>query len=94
MVRKMFGIVSFVVVFLGIRAFNFYDDKKEVKSKLVEICATDGECKAAVDAHFDDCWSKSSSLTGPRLSMEVDANGLVQCLNGASGVEYFENQKP
>lgn len=93
MARKMFSVVAFVVVFLGFRAYNFYSDKSDVRAQLEAICEEDGKCKETVAAHFDDCWSQNSSLTGRRATMKVNGSGVVQCLNTAAGAPYFEYEE-
>jgi hypothetical protein len=89
MARKIMGAVVVIALIVGYRAYNFNKAKAEIRGTLEGLCAEDSRCKEAVATHFEECWKENASAGNRRRGMSVDGSGVVQCINGASGVDYF-----
>jgi hypothetical protein len=91
--QKILGGVGSVIVIAGIYfGFSFMgkaNTAKEVKDKLMGICAEDKDCVAAVNTHFDDCFDTNYALGGRRRSGGLNGEKFTSCLNQKAGKDYF-----
>jgi len=84
---RLAGALVGVVAILGLRLYGRTSAHDDVKARLVALCASDAECLADVQKHYDACF-ESAYGTGDRRS-RVDVDALVRCVNSRSGVPYF-----
>lgn len=78
-----------VIAIVGMKVYNKDSTHNDVQARLVELCAGDGPCQAAVETHFDSCFEKSYQMGGRRQSSKLDVNALVKCVNSRAGEDYF-----
>jgi hypothetical protein len=95
---RLAGALIGVLAILGLRLYGKASAHDDVKARLVELCATDAECLADVQKHYDACFESAYGAGGRRASSRVDVDALVRCVNSRSGVPYFavyqEEKKP
>jgi hypothetical protein len=87
--NRLLGALVTIALIFGIRHYNKHSAAKEVKTKLVSLCAGDAECIASVEANFDACFEDAFSIASRREDAQRVAQSLVSCLNKRSGEEYF-----
>jgi hypothetical protein len=87
--RKLAAALVGVVAVLGLRFYNKASAHDDVRGRLVQLCAEDAECLAAVGQHYEACFDASYKMGGRRTSSRLDQNALVRCVNTKSGVPYF-----
>jgi hypothetical protein len=87
--KKLAAAVVSVVAIVGMKFYNKASAHDDVQGRLVQLCAGDAECAAAVGEHYEACFDASYKMGGRRTSSRLDVNALVQCVNTKSGVPYF-----
>jgi hypothetical protein len=87
--RKLAAALVGVVAILGMKFYNKASAHDDVQGRLVQLCAGDTECVAAVGQHYEACFDASYKMGGRRTSSRLDLNALVKCVNTKSGVPYF-----
>jgi len=87
--RKVAGALVGVVLVLGMKFYNKASAHDDVQGRLVQLCAGDTECVAAVGQHYEACFDASYKMGGRRTSSRLDLDALVRCVNTKSGVPYF-----
>ena len=87
--KRLAGALVAVVAIVGMKFYNKASAHDDVKARLVELCAGDDACQAAVRTHYDACFEASFKLGGRRQSSQLDAGALVKCVNSRAGEDYF-----
>jgi hypothetical protein len=87
--RRLAGAIVAIVAIVGMKFYNKASAHDDVQARLIELCAGDGECQAAVRTHYDACFDAAYKMGGKRQSSKLDANALVKCVNTKAGEEYF-----
>ena len=87
--KKVAGALVGVVLVLGMKFYNKASAHDDVQGRLVQLCAGDTECVAAVSQHYEACFDASYKMGGRRSSSKLDVDGLVACVNEAAGEPYF-----
>jgi hypothetical protein len=87
--KRLAGALLGVVAILGMKFYSKASAHDDVKARLVALCATDAECVADVQKHYDACFDSSYKMGGRRTSARLDVDALVRCVNTRSGVPYF-----
>jgi hypothetical protein len=87
--RRLAGAVVAVVAILGMKFYNKASTHDDVKARLVELCAGDDACQAAVRQHYEACFEASYKLGGRHQSSQLDTPALVKCVNSRAGEDYF-----
>jgi hypothetical protein len=78
-----------IPVVAGLFAWQTYDRAKEAKSTkatMVQMCADDKPCLAAVEQYAEVCF-KDNYKMGKRSGIRTD--DFVKCVNQRSGSEFF-----
>lgn len=87
--KKLAAALVGVVAILGMKFYNKASAHDDVQGRLVELCAGDAECVAAVGQHYEACFDASYKMGGRRTSSSLNLDALVKCVNTKSGVPYF-----
>jgi hypothetical protein len=87
--KRLAGALVAVVAILGMKFYTKTSTHNEVKARLIELCAGDAECVAAVDQHYDACFDASYKMGGRRQSSRLDVDAFVKCVNSRSPQPYF-----
>jgi hypothetical protein len=83
------GVVLLIGLGVGFKAMGKANAAKDVKAKLMAICADEQDCKGAVNAHFDACFDKHYSMGGRRQSSRLNGEEFTRCMNQKAGTDYF-----
>jgi hypothetical protein len=86
--RLLAGLVA-AAALIGMKFYNKASTHDDVKARLVELCAGDAECQAAVNTHFEACFESSYKMGGRRQSSRLDVDAFVKCVNTKAGQPYF-----
>jgi hypothetical protein len=86
--RLLAGLVA-VLAILGMRLFDKGTTHDEVHARLLELCAEDEGCEAAVRRHYDACFEEAFEGGSRRRPSRLDVDTLVQCVNTRAHVPYF-----
>ena len=78
-----------VVAILGMKFYSKDSAEDDVRARLVALCATDDECVADVQRHYDACFESSYRMGGRQTASRLDVDHLARCVNTRSGVPYF-----
>ena len=85
---KRFAVpLIFFAVFVGMRFYQRDDTRQETQALLVNACAADQACVSMVGQHFDTCFD--DNYTSRRRYTDLNMDGLLGCVNTASGQEFF-----
>jgi hypothetical protein len=87
--KRLAGALLGVMAILGMRFYSKASAHEDVKARLVALCATDAECVADVQKHYDACFDSSYKVGGRRAAARLDVDALIRCVNTRSGVPYF-----
>jgi hypothetical protein len=87
--RLLAGLVA-VAAILGMWLYTRSSTHREVEARLVELCADDAGCLAAVRQHYDACFDSTFSMSGRRQASHLDVDSLVKCVNEKAGKPYFK----
>jgi hypothetical protein len=85
-------IAIFVAVIAGVLGWKFYNKSQlqsSTKTTLVSICASEQQCLAAIEDHYDSCFDSSYSLGSRFRSGGLDSEKLANCINNKSGQPWF-----
>lgn len=65
-------------------------EKGDTRRTMRSLCKSEQPCRDAVAAHFEACWDSNASMSLLRRKrVEIDREGLVDCVNEAEGTTYF-----
>lgn len=81
--------VPLAIAGLGYQYYERGESSKETKAKMLEICAGDAACVAAVNEHGDACFEAHYSMRRRHTGLEMDE--FVACVNERSGTDFFES---
>jgi hypothetical protein len=87
--RRLAGALVAVVAILGMKFYNKVSTHDDVQARLVELCAGDDACQAAVRQHYDACFDASYKPGGRHQASQLDTAALVECVNSRAGESYF-----
>jgi hypothetical protein len=90
------GIAVFVVavgVALGSKMMGKDRAAKDVKGRLMTICAENQDCTKAVTLHFDSCFDKHYSMGGRYKAGSLKTQAFTQCMNEKAGENYFAHEE-
>jgi hypothetical protein len=86
--KRLAGLVFGIAVIASMKFYNKASAHDDVRARLIELCAGDGQCQGAVQANYDGCFDSAYGAGSSRAS-RLDASVLVACVNKRSGEEYF-----
>ena len=87
--KRLAGALLGVVAILGMKFYSKASAHDDVQDRLVVLCASDAECLADVDRHYDACFDSAYMTGGRRTASRLNVDDLVRCVNTRSGVPYF-----
>lgn len=87
--RLLAGLVA-VAAILAMWLYTKSSTRREVRARLVELCAREDGCLAAVRSHYDACFESTFSMGGRRQKSHLDVDALVTCINQKAGEPYFK----
>jgi hypothetical protein len=85
------GVMAAVGAFLwGAFSLQKSEDAKKMRARLTEVCGQEQECLAAIDTHFENCFS--SSYVFRRRGTGLNPQKFTGCMNTKAGKEFFTYQ--
>jgi hypothetical protein len=87
--RLLAGLVAAAAI-LAMWLYTKSSTHREVQARLVELCARDDGCLAAIRNHYDGCFEATFSMGGWQKTSHVDVEALVTCINEKAGERYFK----
>jgi len=87
--RLLAGLVA-VAAIVGMWLYTKSSTHDEVQARLVELCAGDDGCLAAVRHHYGECFESTFRMSGRRQTSHLDVDALVKCVNEKAGEPYFK----
>src|SRR5262245_53118213 len=79
--------IPILAAVLGWQYYSKGNERKEMKAKMVEMCAGEAPCLAAVEQHAEKCFDNNYHMGRRRQGVRMD--DFVACVNQESGTQYF-----
>ena len=76
-------------LFIGWKFYNKDRAHDDIQKSLIDLCVGDDECVAAVNTHFDACFSEAYDIGGRHRSGGLNQDKFLKCFNTKAGGQFF-----
>ena len=87
--RFVFFLAIGIAAVIGPQLYIASGVKRDTRNLMRSFCGSDQPCRDAVVRHFDSCWDSNASAGLFRKRVQIDREGLADCVNEAAGKRYF-----
>lgn len=93
MARRLLAGLLAVAAIIAMWLYTRSSTHDEVEARLVELCAGEDACLAAVRRHYEACFERTFRMVGRGQASHVDVDALVACINERAGERYFKVER-